>query len=133
MVNLSNIDDIINPRKELSEKYIPNVLIQNCSFHLAKDVKYLYDYYVGGCKYPYPIKGLSSIIMNGIEVTGAEIPMAIANTYVKTKEEVEIKLNRISYKSSSKRVEDYPFLKIATLNHSDVNKRKVEGEAFLRH
>lgn len=133
LINLSNIDDIINPRKELSEKYIPNVSIQSCTFHLAKDVKYLYIYYVGGCKYPYPIKGLSSIIINGVEVTGAEIPVAIANTYLRTEKEVEVVLDQISYKSPKKRVGDYPFLKITTLNHKEINKRKVSGEAFLRH
>lgn len=133
LVNLSNIDEIINPRRELSEKNIPNVSIQNCSFSLDDDIQYMYVYYVGGCKYPHPIKGLSYITMKDIEVAGAEIPLAIANTYLKTEKEVEIVLNQISYKSPQKWVGDYPFIKIATINNKEINKRKVKGEAFLRH
>lgn len=133
LVNLSNIDDIINARHELSEKFVPNVSMQNCSFNIGDDAQYIYVYYVGGCKYPYPIKGLSYITIKHIEVTGAEIPLAIANTYLRTEKEVEVVLDQISYKSPKKMVGDYPFIKITTLNHKEINKRKVTGDAFLRH
>ena len=98
LVNLSNIDDIINPRPELSEKCLPNIDIENCIFHLFPEVKYLYMFYVGGCKYPYPIKGLSELRVNDVVFTGSAVPLEIANTYVNTESEVNVYLNNISYR-----------------------------------
>lgn len=132
LVNLSDIDDIENPRQELSDKCIPNVQIENCSINLCSGIEYVFAFYVGGCKYSKPIKGLSFFSMKNITVSGTEAPMKMFNTYVRTEKAVDLNIDHVSYQERERRIPNYRFFSETMLNHSEPKKKALRGHQYIK-
>lgn len=132
LVNLSDVDDIINPRHELSQKSLPNISIENCLIELDQDVSFLYLYYVGGCKYSHPLNYLSLIRMKDIIVMGEDIQMKLFNTYVDTEFQVATYFNDISRQYNLRIETPFKFVSIYPLNYSNPSKRLVYGEEYVK-
>lgn len=131
LVNLADVDEIINPRYELYRKCLPNIHVKDCSFNIDPELDFLYFYYVGGCKYPSPIKYLSSIKMNNVAIAGAIIQMNLFNTYVETEAKVTTTIKNIKHKDVNGGNRTYRFVNIRTLNRNSVNKKRVIGECYI--
>lgn len=132
MVNLSDVDDILNHRYELLTKSLPNIEIKNSTIFLENDVRFMYFYYVGGCKYPYPINHLSRIKMKNVTFKGLDVKMGLFNTYVETESVVETTFENINYQSASNIIPHHQFVSIKMLNHNDANKIFIVGEEFTK-
>lgn len=132
LVNLSDIDDIQNPRNELSDKCLPNVRIENCSINLSPGIEYMFAFYVGGCKYSKPIKGLKTISLNSITVKGSDIPLKLFNTNVRTYNIVDLIIENVEYKEGNNRIPNYRFVNETMLNRSEPTKKLVRGQQFVK-
>lgn len=132
LVNLSDVDDVINPRHELSQKCLPNISVENCRFELDQDASFLYLYYVGGCKYSHPLNYLSTIKMKDILVVGNDIEMKLFNTFVDTEFQVTTLLNDISRQFNHRVETPFRFISIYPLNHNNPSKMKVYGGEYIK-
>ena len=131
-VNLSDIDDIQNPRYELSDKCLPNVRIENCSINLSPGIKYAFAFYVGGCMYSKPIKGLKAISLNSITVKGSDIPLKLFNTHVRTYNIIDLIIENVEYKEGNNSIPNYRFVNETMLNRNEPTKKMVIGLQFIK-
>ena len=132
LINLSDIDDISNPRHELSEKNLPNVTVERCTFNLSTTSKFLYVFYVGGCQYSKPLEGLTNITLRDITVTGAETPLTLFNTNVDTEKDVTTTLDNIKFQSDHQTIDKYRFVRTKMLNRNSIEKTRIIGEVYVK-
>lgn len=133
VVNLSDIDEIPNPRFELSRKCLPDISLIDCNFTLAPDMKFLYIFYVGKCRYPWPVGNISSIEIENLQVSGSGTPLSLSNTYISTASPVKTKLGNITYRHLEEPSRPYhSFVNLKMLNHKAPDKNIVVGREFVK-
>ncbi len=132
LVNLSDVDGIINSRNELSQKCLPNIELEDCSIKIEPDLKFLFLTYVGGCKYPLPVKHLSLIKMKNVSFSGSNVQMKLFNTHVNTEYQVTASFDNISYQSECEKILPYRFAQTYMLNGNQANKIIVEGKEYIK-
>ena len=131
LVNLLDIDEIQNPRNELFQKCLPNIVIKDCSFVINSNVKYLYIFYVGGYRYSKPLSYISSLTLKDINVSGADVPLKISNTYITTENKIISVFKNISYEGLQPNA-NYRFVNVSMLNKNEDSKLSIIGHNYIR-
>ena len=92
---ITGLSDVVNPRKELSKKNLPNVEINNCNVVLDSNVKEWQLMNVGTFENTKLLDGIKRIDINGLKVIGNDVDFKYSNKDIITRQKFKIEVKNL--------------------------------------
>lgn len=101
LLRINSLSDEKNTRTELSNKCLPNMMVQDCEVHFAPDVWRWFLIVTGKVAYKEPVDYLSKIKIRGLRVYG-DIPFDLFSSPIETSETLDIDMDITQYVDGKK-------------------------------